>query len=279
MKIAIASGKGGTGKTTVALSLAYCIMKTGRKVQYIDCDVEEPNAHIFLKPDIDFVKELFISIPKVDLEKCQRCGQCGSFCQYNAIVSVDKTVLTFEQLCRGCGGCSLLCPADAITEVQQYIGCVESANIDNLNFYQGRLKIANIHTTRVIKQLKKLAANDRTVIIDSPPGTSCAAIEAVNSTDLVLLVTEPTPFGLHDLKLAVETIRKLKLDFAVIVNRCDCGDNRVHNYCENENIEIVLKIPDHRRIATAYASGNIIAATFPEHKNRFDSLLRKLGVI
>ena len=279
MKIAIASGKGGTGKTTVALSLAYCIMKAGRKVQYIDCDVEEPNAHIFLKPDIESVQDLFISIPKVDLEKCQRCGQCGSLCQYNAIVSVDKTVLIFEQLCRGCGGCSLVCPAEAITEIQKYIGCVESANIDNLNFYQGRLKIANIHTTRVIKQLKNLAANDRTVIIDSPPGTSCPAIEAVKSTDLVLLVTEPSPFGLYDLNLAVETIRELKLDFSVIINRCDCGDNKVYKYCDNEKIKIVLEIPDDRRIAASYASGNIIAAKFPEHKNRFDSLLRKLEVI
>ena len=249
MQIAIASGKGGTGKTTIATNLAWYIARSGEDVQYIDCDVEEPNGHIFLKPEISETQAATIDTPQVDAERCDGCGKCSQLCQYSAIICLKETVMTFEQMCHSCGGCMLVCPTGAITVKQRQIGCVDLGSADGVKFVQGRLNIGDIHTPGLIKRVKQHATKQGYVIIDAPPGTSCPVIEAVKGADFVLLVTEPTPFGLNDLKLAVGMVRELKLPFAVAINRSDIGDDQVQGYCDEEHIEVVLKIPDDRRIA------------------------------
>jgi MinD superfamily P-loop ATPase len=272
MKVAIASGKGGTGKTTVATNLALLISRAGKKVQYVDCDVEEPNGHIFLKPAIEKTQAVTVAVPEVDLEKCTGCDKCGQLCQYSAIVSFKKSVLTFEQLCHSCGGCMLVCPAGAIKEKQKGIGFIDCGASDGVGFVQGRLNIGDVRSPALIRQVKQTAVDEGTVIIDAPPGTSCPVIEAVKSVDLVLLVTEPTPFGLHDLKLAVGMVRRLKLPFAVVINRSDVGDDKVRQYCRAEEIEVALEIPDDRRIAEAYSRGDMIIDVLSEYQKDFADL-------
>ena len=269
MKIAIASGKGGTGKTTIATNLACSIARMGKEVQYLDCDVEEPNGHIFLKPDIRETHNATIGVPEVDTELCEGCGNCGQLCQYSAIVCLKDTPLVFEQLCHSCGGCTLVCPTDAITESQIPIGLVESGTADGVKFVQGRLNIGDVRSPALIKKVKGKMADNGLVIIDAPPGTSCPVIEAIEGVDFCLLVTEPTPFGLNDLKLAVDMVRELKLPFAVVINRSDLGDDKVQRYCDEENIEVVLEIPDDRRIAETYSTGNMIVDVLPEYRNNF----------
>ena len=219
MQIAIASGKGGTGKTTVATNLAYVASRNGQSVAYLDCDVEEPNGHIFLKPEITDRKPVGSLIPQVDAEKCTLCGECGEICQYSAIVRVGEKVLVYPELCHGCGGCSLVCPADAITEVSREIGVLETGRAGAIQFAQGLLNVGEAMSPPVIRAVKSTAFQADLTIVDAPPGTSCPVIEAVRGADFVILVTEPTPFGFHDLKLAVEMVRVLKLPFGVVINR------------------------------------------------------------
>jgi MinD superfamily P-loop ATPase len=277
MRIAVASGKGGTGKTTIATNLACSIARMGKTVQYLDCDVEEPNGHIFLKPDIEETQNVTIGVPEVDTELCDGCGKCGQLCQYSAIVCLKDTVMTFEQLCHSCGGCMAVCPQDAIKEKQRRIGIAEFGTADGIYFGAGKLDIGAIQSPALIKHVKREAINNGTVIIDVPPGTSCPVIEAVKGSDLILLVTEPTPFGLNDLQLAVEMARELKLAFAVAINRCDIGDDRVVRYCEQQDIEILLEIPNDRLVAEAYSQGLKIVDTLPGYEQKFFQLYQKIN--
>ncbi|OQY06659.1 MAG: (4Fe-4S)-binding protein [Planctomycetales bacterium 4572_13] len=277
MKIAIASGKGGTGKTTIATNLACSIAQMGSTAQYLDCDVEEPNGHIFLKPEIDQSQPVTIAVPQVDEEKCNGCGQCGKLCQYSAIICLKDKAMTFDQLCHSCGGCMLVCPTGAITEKPKEIGFVESGMAKGVHFGQGRLRIGDIHTPPLIKQVKARALAEGVVIVDAPPGTSCPVIEAVKGSDFILLVTEPTPFGLNDLKLAVGMVSELKIPFAVVVNRSEPDEQMTRQYCQDENIEIILEVPDDRRIAEAYSVGEMIVDILPEYKDIFTGLYETIA--
>jgi MinD superfamily P-loop ATPase len=276
MKIAIASGKGGTGKTTIATNLAVSLSRTGQVVQYLDCDVEEPNGHIFLKPHIDHAEEVTVAVPVVEEGKCTGCGRCGQICQYSAIICLQKHVLTFEQLCRSCGGCMAICPQSALTEKQRRIGLAEYGAVDGVAFGHGRQDIGAIQTPALIRHVKRQARDDAVVLLDAPPGTSCPVIETIKGTDFVLLVTEPTPFGLNDLELAVGMVRTLKLPFAVVINRCDMGDDRVVQYCQREEINIAMEIPNDRRIAEAYSRGRMMVDILPEYVARFRQLYERI---
>ena len=257
MRIAVASGKGGTGKTTVATNLAHVASQRGRSVAYLDCDVEEPNGAIFLKPRIQEDRAVGAAVPEVDPDKCIGCGKCGEICQYSEIVCMDKTVLTFPELCHGCGGCWLVCPAGAICEDQREIGRLQAGPAGKVRFVQGLLHVGQARAAPLIQAVKAAAPQADLIIVDCPPGTSCPVIEAVRGADYVLLVTEPTPFGLSDLRLAVETVRKLRMPFGVLINRADAGDGETSRYCRQQRIDVLAEIPDSRRIAEAYSTGQL----------------------
>ena len=276
MKIAIASGKGGTGKTTIATNLATSLARAGRQVQYLDCDVEEPNGHIFLRPVMKTTEDVTVGVPEVDAARCTGCGRCGQLCQFSAIVCIQEHVLTFEQLCHSCGGCMAICPESAITEKPRKIGIAEYGTVDGIAFGHGKLDIGAIQTPALIRHVKRSATEGAIVILDAPPGTSCPVIEAIKDTDFVLLVTEPTPFGLNDLELAVGMVRELKLPFAVVINRCDIGDDGVAQYCRSEGIDVALEIPNDRRIAEAYSRGVMMVDGLPQYTAEFRRLYEQI---
>jgi len=276
MKLAVASGKGGTGKTTVATHLAWTAARQGRSVAYLDCDVEEPNGALFLKPEIGQSRPVHVSIPKVDIDKCTGCGLCGEICQYGAIVPVGEEVLIFPELCHGCGGCWLVCPTGAVTESSRQIGRLELGQVDGIRFVQGLLDIGEAMSPPVIAAVKEAAPDVDFVVIDSPPGTSCPVIESVRDADFVLLVTEPTPFGLNDLKLAVEMVRALKLPFGVVINRAGLGDGQTKRYCALQRIDVLAEIPDDRRVAEAYSRGEMVCDVIPQYRDLYVELLGEL---
>lgn len=276
MRIAVASGKGGTGKTTVATNLAVTASKAGRSVGYLDCDVEEPNGAIFLKPRVTETRPVNVSIPKVDLDKCNGCGQCGKICQYSAIVSMNKKVLVFPELCHGCAGCWLVCPTGAITESHRQTGQLELGMAGDVHCVSGLLNIGEAMSPPVVAAVRGAAPDVDLLIIDSPPGTSCPVIESVRDSDLVLLVTEPTPFGLNDLKLAVEMVRALKLPLAVVINRADVGDGQTHRYCRLQRLDVLAEIPDDRQVAEAYSRSDMACDVIPKYRDLYGDLLTKL---
>jgi len=272
--LAVASGKGGTGKTTVAVNLALCSPKP---VRLLDCDVEEPNCHIFLKPSIHAREAVSLPVPFVDEAKCNACGECGRICEFHAIVVLRTAPLVFPELCHGCGGCAQVCPTGAIKEVAREIGVVEAGVGKGVEIVQGRLNIGHPMSPPIIRAVKRHASPENLNIIDCPPGTSCPVVAAMRGSDNVLLVTEPTPFGLHDLKLAVETVRQLGIPFGVIINRADSGDDRVAEYCHREGIPVLLEIPEDRRIAEAYSRGETILEAIPEMRQVFIDLLARVA--
>jgi len=271
--MAIASGKGGTGKTTVATNLARVASRKGWSIAYLDCDVEEPNGHIFLKPEITDRRPVGAVIPQVDAEKCTLCGECGELCQYSAIVRVGEKVLVYPELCHGCGGCSLVCPEDAITEGSREIGVVETGRAGTIQFAQGLLNVGEAMSPPLIRAVKSAAPPADLTILDAPPGTSCPVIETVRGADFVVLVTEPTPFGFHDLKLAVEMVRVLELPFAVVVNRAGLDGEEIRSYCTAQRIAILQEIPDDRKLAEAYSRGVIASDAWSEYESTFTRLL------
>jgi len=279
MQIAIASGKGGTGKTTVATNLAWTASRSGEGVAYLDCDVEEPNGHIFLKPAIADRRPVGALIPEVDAGKCTLCGQCGEICQYSAIVPVGEKVLVYPELCHGCGGCSLVCEAQAISEVSREIGVLETGRAGAVQFVQGLLNVGEAMSPPLIKAVKSTALQADLVIIDAPPGTSCPVIEAVREADFVILVTEPTPFGFHDLKLAVEMVRALQLPFGVVVNRAGLDGSETRSYCKAQGIPILREIPDDRELAEAYSRGVLACEARREYESLFAGLLETTNIV
>ncbi|NLJ59587.1 MAG: P-loop NTPase [Firmicutes bacterium] len=266
MIISIASGKGGTGKTTVAVNLALTLMET-ESVYLLDCDVEEPNAHLFLRPRLEGSAKVTVPVPIVDEEQCNECGRCGETCAFNAILPLGKHVLTFHELCHGCGGCALLCPTGAIREEPLEIGVVEWGHAGSISHIHGRLKIGSPLAPPVVRAVKKHAQNrslGAVSIIDAPPGTSCPVVASVSGSDFCLLVTEPTPFGLHDLTLAVDMVRELGVNFGVVINRAGLGNGGLVDYCRAENIPILARIPFDRKYAKCYAKGGRLIEEFPE---------------
>jgi len=278
MIISVASGKGGTGKTLVATSLALSL-KERDNVQLLDCDVEEPNDHIFLKPIITLSEIVSIPVPKVDEEKCTYCGKCAEVCPYNAIAVMKQKVLVFPELCHGCGACSYLCPEKAISEEGREIGVLEAGSADSVGLAHGRLTIGEAMAPPIIRQVKEHASHEGTVIIDVSPGTSCPVVEAVKDSDFCLLVTEPTPFGLNDLVLAVETVRQLNIPCGIGLNRTGVGDGKVEEYCQKENIPILLNIPMNTEIASFYSRGIPLVEGLPQWKGSFLRLLVKITEI
>lgn len=275
MIISVASGKGGTGKTTVAVNLALSL----GSVQLLDCDVEEPNCHIFIKPVFTGRSSVFIPVPEVNMEKCDGCGKCQEVCAYNAIAVVNKEVLIFPELCHGCGSCTYFCPRKAIEEKNKEIGIVETGSDGEISFVHGKLNIGEMMAPPIIRRVKKYIDREKTVIIDAPPGTSCPVITAINDSDFVILVTEPTPFGLNDLVLAVEVVKKLNIPYGVVINRSDLGDDKIDNYCIEKKSPILMKIPFSREIASLYSRGNSIIEAIPEYRGKFRMLYEKIEKI
>jgi MinD superfamily P-loop ATPase len=277
MRIVVASGKGGTGKTTVSTNLARVLARTLR-VQYVDCDVEEPNGHLFLHPVISEREDVKALVPEVDETKCTHCGKCSELCRFHAISSLPTLTLTFPELCHGCGGCALVCPTGAISEVGRTIGVIESASSDGIAFVHGRLNVGEAMSPPLIRRVLAESKPDMLIIIDAPPGTSCPAVTALRRADRVVMVAEPTAFGLHDLSLALEGVEEMSLPYGVFINQCDIGDDRVERFCAERQIPIWGRLKYDRRVAEAYSRGELAVDAVPEVGTTFlqlaDTLLQ-----
>lgn len=272
MKIAIASGKGGTGKTTIATNLALFLSESQESVVYLDCDVEEPNGHLFLKPLIKDSETSSIAIPVIDESKCVACGECVKFCEYRALARLGTTVMLFPELCHGCGGCTLVCPHNAIKEHGREIGRVESGETKGIGFVHGRLNIGEAMSPPLIRDVLAKANDDKVNIIDAPPGTSCPVIASIRGADFIVLVTEPTPFGLNDLGLALDMVKELSVPFGVVVNRHEAANSDAERFCRERGADILATIADDRRIAECYSRGEMILHGVEDVQKNFEEL-------
>ena len=273
MIISIASGKGGTGKTTVATNLALSVEAD---VQLLDCDVEEPNAHLFIHPNLERVENITTPVPQVNEDKCTLCGKCAEICQYKAIVVIGETVLTFHELCHSCGGCMEVCPENAITKIGRDLGVIERGHRNGLEFLHGRLRVGEAMSPPLIREVRSYTRPDSLTIIDAPPGTSCPVIAAIKGADFVLMVTEPTPFGLYDLKLAVGAVKILGIPCGLVINRADMGDDKVKEYAHDNDLPILMEIPFDRSIAEAYSRGKALVDVMPEWREKFVVLYHRI---
>lgn len=273
MIIGVASGKGGTGKTTVATSLALSL---DGDVRLLDCDVEEPNAHLFVRPEIQGKEVVDAWVPAILEEVCTACRKCAEICRFRAVTVVGERVLVFPELCHSCGGCLAVCPENAIADGRRDLGVIEWGKCDGLGFVHGRLRVGEAMSPPLIRRVRATQDGTGTVIIDAPPGTSCPVINAIKGVDFVILVTEPTPFGLHDLTLAVEAVRTLAIPCGIVINRADIGNDRVREYAQREGLPILLEIPFAREVAEAYSRGRLLIEAMPEWAERFRLLFGKV---
>ncbi len=273
MKICVASGKGGTGKTTVAVNLA-CVVEN--EVALLDCDVEEPNANLFLKGSLLEKDKATVPVPEVDENRCDGCRKCSEFCEYKAIAVIEKVPLLFYELCHSCGGCMRVCPQDAIKEVPREIGTIETYKRENVTLIQGKINVGVATSPPLIRQVKEKAVSYPVWILDAPPGTSCPAVTTLRDSDFAILVTEPTPFGLNDLVLAVEVTKELGISAGVVINRSDIGDNRIHEYCKQEGIPVLMEIEHSIQIARLYSEGRLLVDGEECLKEKFVALWNKV---
>lgn len=271
MKIAVLSGKGGTGKTTVSSSLAFI-----SKMLLIDTDIEEPNSHIFLKGSVEDIQSVYTRFPEVNMEKCNLCGECGNFCKFNAIIPAKKRVIVFEEACHDCGGCEIVCKNGAISWEKREIGKIYTGktHFNSTNKY-GKLNIGEMSGVKIIKKIYK-NTEEKDFLIDCPPGTACTTVSAVEVADFAIIVVEPSPFGLSDMKLVVQLLRDMKIPFGVVINKFDEDENIVKKYCADEGIEIIGTIPFDRKIAETYSKGEIIAEALPEYREKFETILKRV---
>lgn len=263
--ITVASGKGGTGKTTVAINMALSL----ENVQLLDCDVEEPNSHILLRPEINVIEPVYTKVPVILEERCNYCGKCSKFCAYNALFVAPKTAMIFPELCHSCGGCVLVCPTNAISETQRQIGVIKKGESDGVEIVYGELNVGEAMAVPLIKAVKNQMKSNKNVVIDAPPGTACSLVASIHKTDYCILVTEPTPFGLHDLKITVQVLRDFGVPMGVVINRAGLGDKKVYEYCQKESIPLLMEIPFRKKIAELYSCGVPFVVEMPEWKEKF----------
>ena len=275
MKIAVASGKGGTGKTTISTNLARVLART-RRVQYVDCDVEEPNGHLFLHPVISLREDVKALVPEVDETTCIHCGKCSDICQYHAIACLANLTITFPELCHGCGGCARICPTGSITEVGRTIGILECGDAGGIEFIHGKLNVGEAMSPPLIRSVLNRVKPDVLALIDAPPGTSCPVVATLRGADVVVMVAEPTAFGLHDLSLALDVVRELSLPCGVFINKSDIGDDRVERFCGEQGVPIWGKLPHNRQVAEAYSRGILAVDAVADVSACFEQLAEVL---